>query len=136
MGATTKGQASPPCRLLVADHRPDFALSLEHLLRREGYEVRVVYEGRQTLAAIRDDPPALALLDSALPGMSGFAVCQAVRADPALAGVRMLVLLLGAGSGTAEARKALALGADACLVKPFATAALLREVARVLQHVP
>ena len=68
-------------RVLIADDEPNIVISLEFLMKREGYEVSVARDGDEALAAIRRDRPDLVLLDVMMPGKSGFDVCQAVRAD-------------------------------------------------------
>ena len=79
-------------KLLVADDEPNIVISLEYLMKREGYDVLVATDGNQALEAIQREQPALVLLDVMMPGKTGFEVCQAVRADPALDGVRILML--------------------------------------------
>ena len=67
-------------RILIADDEPNIVVSLEFLMKREGYEVQRRARrrgGRSKAAAAR--PPDLVLLDVMLPEMTGFEVCQAVR---------------------------------------------------------
>ncbi|MEF9602147.1 response regulator, partial [Paracoccus sp. PXZ] len=66
-------------RVLIADDEPNIVVSLSFMLKREGYEVLVAPDGTQALAMIRGERPRLVLLDAAMPGMSGFEVCEAVR---------------------------------------------------------
>ena len=77
-------------KVLIADDEPNIVISLEYLMRREGYEVLIARDGIEALETIRRERPALVLLDVMMPGKSGFEVCQAVRADEALAGVKIL----------------------------------------------
>ena len=72
-------------KILIADDEPNIVVSLEFLMKREGYEVGVARDGEQALEAIRRERPALVLLDAMMPRMSGFEVCEAVRADDAVA---------------------------------------------------
>jgi DNA-binding response OmpR family regulator len=117
-------------RVLIVDDEPSILISLEFLMKREGYEVSVARDGEAGLAAIRDQRPDLVLLDVMMPKRNGFEVCEAVRADPALAGVR--ILMLTAKGREAEIKKGLALGADAYVVKPFSTHDLVDEVRALL----
>ena len=98
-------------KLLVADDEPNIVISLEYLMKREGYHVLVATDGNQALETIRREQPALVLLDVMMPGKTGFEVCQAVRADPALEGVR--ILMLTAKGRDTDISKGLALGANA-----------------------
>jgi DNA-binding response OmpR family regulator len=117
--------------IVVADDEPNILISLEFLLKRAGYRVSLARNGDEALAAIQRDPPALALLDVMMPGKSGLEVCQAVRGDDRLAGVR--ILMLTAKGRDTDVAKGLALGADAYMTKPFATKALAEKVRELLE---
>ena len=119
-----------PKKLLVADDEPNIVISLEYLMKREGYDVLVATDGNQALEAIQREQPALVLLDVMMPGKTGFEVCQAVRADPALDGVR--ILMLTAKGRETDVSKGLALGANAYMTKPFSTRELVQKVADLL----
>jgi DNA-binding response OmpR family regulator len=116
--------------VLIADDEPNIVISLEFLFRREGFEVTVARDGEETLGAIRSEHPDLVVLDVMMPKLDGFAVLEAVRADPTLAGTR--VLMLTAKGREAEQKKGLALGADAYLPKPFSTHALVAKARELL----
>jgi DNA-binding response OmpR family regulator len=118
--------------ILIADDEPNIVLSLEFLLQEAGYRVRSVHDGQQALDAIAAERPDLVLLDVMLPRLSGFDVCQRIRADPRYRDLR--VVMLSAKGRAVEVDKGLALGADAYVTKPFAIQELLAEVARQLQH--
>ena len=96
-------------KVLIADDEPNILISLEFLMKREGHDV---------------------LLDVMMPGMTGFDVCQAVRADESLAGVK-IVLLTAKGRDT-DIAKGLALGATAYMTKPFSTKELAARVRELL----
>lgn len=117
-------------RILIADDEPNIVVSLEYLMKREGYAVSVVRDGTTALAAIREQRPDLVLLDVMMPGLSGFEVCQEVRADPSLSGVKLL--MLSAKGRETDIAKGRALGADAYLTKPFATRELVARVRELL----
>jgi len=121
-------------RILIADDEPNIVVSLEYLMKREGHAVSVARDGREALAAIRRERPDLVLLDVMMPAMSGFDVCQAVRADPALAGVR--ILMLTAKGRDTDLAKCTALGADAYMTKPFSTQELAARVRELLGRIP
>jgi DNA-binding response OmpR family regulator len=117
-------------KVLIADDEPNILISLEFLMKREGHDVLLARDGTEALAAIRRERPALVLLDVMMPGMTGFDVCQAVRADESLAGVR-IVLLTAKGRDT-DIAKGLALGATAYMTKPFSTKELAARVRELL----
>lgn len=118
-------------QVLIVDDEQNILISLEYLMRREGYEVRVARDGEEGLRSLRDQPPDLVLLDVMMPKLNGFEVCQAIRADPALAGVR--VLMLSAKGREAEIAKGLSIGADAYISKPFSTRDLVAKVKSMLE---
>ncbi|MET0507343.1 MAG: response regulator [Burkholderiaceae bacterium] len=117
-------------RVLIADDEPGILVSLEFLMKREGYEVIIARDGNEALAAIRTERPVLALLDVMMPGKSGFEVLQAVRADDALAATK--IVMLTAKGREADAAKGTALGADAYVTKPFSTRELAERVRGLL----
>lgn len=83
-------------RVLVADDNRDAAQSLAELLRMEGHEVAVAFDGQQALAQFASFGPEVALLDIGMPGMTGNEVASAIRARPEGAGT-VLVAITGWG---------------------------------------
>jgi DNA-binding response OmpR family regulator len=120
----------PARKVLIADDEPNILISLEFLMKREGHEVVLARDGIEALAAIRREKPALVLLDVMMPGKSGFEVCQAVRADEALAGVK--ILMLTAKGRDTDVAQGLGVGADGYMTKPFSTKELAARVREML----
>ena len=116
--------------ILIADDEANIVISLEFLMKREGHRVSVARDGDAALAMIRSERPDLVLLDVMMPGRSGFEVCQAVRADDALASVK--ILMLSAKGRDTDLAKGNALGADAYMTKPFSTRELADKVRELL----
>ncbi|OIN90498.1 MAG: two-component system response regulator [Comamonadaceae bacterium CG1_02_60_18] len=116
--------------ILVADDEPNIVISLEYLLKREGYSVLIARDGQEALDAIRRDRPELVLLDVMMPKKTGFEVCQEVRSDEQLQAIK--ILMLTAKGRDTDVAKGLALGADAYMTKPFATRELVEKVAAML----
>ncbi len=117
-------------KILIADDEPNIVISLEYLLQREGFEVLIARDGVQALALAQRERPALLVLDVMMPGMTGFDVCQALRADASMAS--MPILLLSAKGRDTDAAKGLGLGANAYLTKPFSTRELVARVRALL----
>ena len=117
-------------KVLIADDEPNIVVSLEFMMKREGYEVLVARDGRAALEAIRRERPELVLLDAMMPGMTGFDVCEAVRADERVRGTRIL-MLTAKGRETDLARGA-GVGVDAYVTKPFSTRELVAKVREML----
>ena len=112
--------------ILVVDDEPNILISLEFLMSKAGYQVRTAADGDAALEAIRAAPPDLVLLDVSMPRRSGYEVCEAVRAEPAWSGVR--VVMLTARGRDVEREKGLAMGADDYITKPFASRELVAKV--------
>ncbi|MET0625251.1 MAG: response regulator transcription factor [Pyrinomonadaceae bacterium] len=103
-------------KILIADDDHVSRFLLEAKLRSWGYEVVVVEEGHAALAAIQgDDPPALAVLDWMMPGISGVEVTRTARVQSA----QPYIILLTAKSEKEDVVTALEAGADDYLTKPF-----------------
>jgi len=118
-------------RILIADDEANILISLEYLMKREGYTVSVARDGDEAIAAIRRERPALVLLDVMMPRRSGTEVCQEVRADEALKDT-LIVMLTAKGRDT-DVAKGLGVGADAYVTKPFSTKELVRKVRELLE---
>lgn len=117
-------------RILIADDEPNIVVSLEFLMKREGFDVQVAVDGEAALQAIATQLPDLILLDIMLPKMDGFEVCQQIRANPQWQSLKV-VMLTAKGRDT-EVSKGLALGADAYMTKPFSTRDLVAQVRQLL----
>ncbi len=117
-------------KILIADDEPNIVISLEYLMKREGYEVIVARDGAQALATILRERPSLVLLDVMMPGKTGFDVCQELRALPDFKDLP-IVMLTAKGRDT-DIAKGLAMGATAYLAKPFSTKEIAAKVRELL----
>ena len=118
------------CKILIADDEPNILISLEYLMKREGFDVVVARDGQQAIDAVRRERPRLVLLDVMMPRKSGFEVCQELRADEQIKDT--LVLMLTAKGRETDSAKGLGVGADAYMTKPFSTSELVRKVRSML----
>ena len=116
--------------VLVVDDEPNIVLSLDYVIKKAGYEVRVARDGEEALKAVEESAPDLILLDVMIPKRDGYDVCQTIRANPAWNDVN--IIMLTARSREVEREKGLALGADAYITKPFSTRELTDRLKRVL----
>ncbi|MDD7969732.1 response regulator transcription factor [Roseinatronobacter alkalisoli] len=117
-------------QILVVEDEDNIAIALDYLLTREGYEQTRLATGAGAVEMIRDNKPDLVLLDVMLPEVSGYDICQTVRADPDCADVR--ILMMTARGSAMERRKGLAMGADGFISKPFELKELREEVRKIL----
>jgi CheY-like chemotaxis protein len=105
-----------PRRVLVVDDNVDTAETLAMLLRLDGHDVRIAHSGPAAVEAARVFTPDAVVRDIGLPGMDGYAVARALRAEPTLDRCRLIAL---SGYGREEDRRhALEAGFDQHLVKP------------------
>ncbi len=117
-------------KILIADDEPNILISLEFLMKREGYEVLLARDGQEAMDVIARERPALVLLDVMMPIKSGFDVCCELRASESLSDT--LVLMLTAKGRDTDVAKGLALGANAYMTKPFSTKELVQKVRDML----
>ncbi len=117
--------------ILIADDEPNILISLEFLMKREGYTVLLARDGQEALDVLRRERPRLVLLDVMMPRKTGFEVCQELRQDEALKDT--LVLMLTAKGRETDVVKGLALGANAYMTKPFSTRELAQKVRELLE---
>ena len=117
-------------KVLIVDDEPNIVISLEFLMKKEGFEVAVAVDGDEALAKAASFQPDLILLDVMMPKKSGFEVCEALRSDAA--NEAMKIVMLTAKGRETEVAKGLAIGADAYVTKPFSTKDLAVRVKTML----
>ncbi|WP_433934228.1 ATP-binding protein [Sorangium cellulosum] len=120
----------PSTRLLVADDNADMRMYVRRILD-ERWTVEDVSDGAGALEIARRSPPDLVIADVMMPGLDGFGLLRALRADPATRSVP--VIMLSARAGEESRVEGLAAGADDYLVKPFSARELIARVATHLQ---
>ena len=121
-------------KVLIVDDEPNIVISLEFLMKKEGYEVTVARDGQEAVERIQADRPDLVVLDVMMPKMNGFEDCETIRKDPGLNDIR--ILMLTAKGREAEVNKGLSLGADAYMPKPFSTHELVDKAKGLLDAMP
>ncbi len=121
-------------RILIADDEPNIVVSLEYLMKREGYEVSIARDGQQAIDAILRERPHLVLLDVMMPLKTGFDVCQEVRATESVKDT--LILMLTAKGRDTDVAKGLGVGASAYMTKPFSTREMAQKVRQMLEPPP
>lgn len=117
-------------KILIVDDEPNIVLSLEFLMKREGYSVAIAADGDEALAQVETFSPDLILLDVMMPKKSGYEVCEILRGDPDRSDVK--IVMVSAKGREVEVAKGLALGADAYITKPFSTKELVAQVKALL----
>ena len=124
------GEQRPAARILFADDNADMREYVSRLLRQR-YEVLVVSDGKAALTAAKEHSPDLVLADVMMPGMDGFELLQAIRADSATRGLP--VILLSARAGEEARIEGIEVGADDYIIKPFSARELLARIGAHLE---
>lgn len=110
-------------RILIVDDDRDVVASLARLLKVEGHEIFVAYDGVEALEAVERHRPELVLLDIGMPGLDGYEVCRRIRASHADPGLRIVAMSGWIEEGDRE--RAVDAGFDQYLVKPIGYEALV-----------
>jgi DNA-binding response OmpR family regulator len=126
---------TPPTTVLVVEDRPEIARLIRRSLMLEGYQVDVAEDGRSALAAIRDQPPDLIVLDLMLPDIDGIEITRRVRAlEDADHLLPLPILMVTALDDVQDRVTGLDAGADDYLPKPFKFKELLARARAVLRR--
>jgi DNA-binding response OmpR family regulator len=116
-------------RVLVVEDDIKTAEIVRAYLKRDGYDVVTAHDGREGLAAARNDSPDLIVLDLLLPGLSGLDICRSLRSESMVP-----IIMLTALSTEPDKLAGLDLGADDYITKPFSPRELAARVRAVLRR--
>jgi DNA-binding response OmpR family regulator len=116
-------------KVLIVDDEPNIVISLEFLMKQQGFETRSVGDGLLAVDEAVAFRPDLVLLDVSLPGQDGFDVCRDLRAK---LGPDLKIVMLTARGRETEVEKGLALGANSYVTKPFSTRDLVQHVKQLV----
>ncbi len=118
--------------VLVVEDDQDIAELVCFNLQQQGIPAKAVADGEQALAAVKDEQPALVVLDLMLPGMTGLEVCKHIRSDPVTAALPIVILT--ARATEVDRILGLEMGADDYVTKPFSPRELVARVRAVLRR--
>ncbi len=118
-----------PEKILVVEDEPALQETLTYNLKKQGYEVEAVADGRLALVAARARTPDLIVLDLMLPGLDGFEVCKILRKE-----MTVPILMLTARDDEIDRVVGLEVGADDYLTKPFSMRELLARIKAQLRR--
>ena len=121
------------CVVLV-DDEANIRETIAFILDAEGIEVATAADGVEGLAAVRRLRPKVVLLDVMMPKMDGYEVCRAIRQDPNL--MSMYVIILTAKGQRSDEQRAFETGADLYMSKPFDDEVVLRVIGEVFSGLP
>ena len=117
-------------KVLVCDDEPYIVESVSYVVRKAGYEVLVAEDGESSLQRARDEHPDLIFLDIMMPKMSGYEVCRRLKQDPDTRDI--YIVMLTARGQQEDEQKALELGADEFMTKPFSPRKMRAKLEEVL----
>lgn len=124
-------QAPESATVLIVDDEERNRRLLEVFMQAEGYRTISTGDGREVVAIASREHPDLILLDMMMPGMDGFDVARALKAEPALRDIPLVVV--SSLDDIASRRRVLSAGADEVIHKPVDRWQLSQLVARLLQ---
>ncbi|MEY4735434.1 MAG: hypothetical protein RL428_769 [Actinomycetota bacterium] len=122
-------------RVLVVDDNQDIRDLVVHILSADGFNVFAAVDGENALAILNSNPVNLVLLDVMMPGKSGLEVLREIRGGSNKKLRDIPVMMITAKSSTEDIDKALEIGANSYIVKPF-RATTIREKVRAILELP
>ena len=117
-------------RVLICDDEPYIVESVSYVVRRAGFEVVTAEDGDAALAAAYREKPDLIFLDIMMPGLSGDEVCRRLKTDPAMSDTHIVILT--ARGQEEDERRALEMGANEFMTKPFSPRKLRARILELL----
>jgi len=121
-------------RIAIVEDEPELAALVADYTRAAGYAAEVHFDGAAALAALRQAPPALVVLDLMLPGLDGLALCRALRADSDPVVADLPVVMVTARVEEIDRLLGLDAGADDYLCKPFSPRELVARIKAILRR--
>jgi len=120
----------PDKRILVVDDEPHVVRTLTFVLEKEGYQVLTAGNGEDAINQVYESKPDLMFLDVMMPKKNGYEVCGELKNDSNLKNI--YIIMLSAKGQEADKEKAMNLGADEFMTKPFSPAGVVSRVRELL----
>jgi len=117
-------------RVLICDDEPYIVESVSYVVRKAGFDVLTAEDGEEALAAAHREKPDLVFLDIMMPGLAGDEVCRRLKADPSTRDTH--VVILTARGQEEDERRAMEMGADEFMTKPFSPRKLRARILELL----
>ena len=119
-----------PHKVLIVDDDPNILMSLEFLMRKNGYNVLIARNGTEALELINDQVPDLTLLDIMMPDVDGYQICEYIKSTDRVKHGK--VVFISAKTREADIKKGYDLGADLYVTKPFSTKEIVKKIGELL----
>jgi DNA-binding response OmpR family regulator len=117
-------------KILVVDDDPYILMSLEFLMKKNGYGVMVARNGTEALDIVGKQMPDVVLLDIMMPDVDGYEICKHIKKTARLKHTK--VVFMSAKSKEADIQKGYDLGASLYITKPFSTRELVKQIKELL----
>ena len=124
------GKPEQRLNILIVDDEPNILLSLEFLMKKNGYNVFVGRDGQEAIDTIMSESIDLVILDIMMPEVDGLEVCRRLRANPQTEDVK--VIFLSAKIKEEEIEAGYQAGADTYITKPYSTRDIVKKVKELL----
>ena len=124
----------PDKRILVVDDEPHLIRSLTYILAKEGYQVAMAVNGEDALKQISAGKPDLIFMDIMMPKKNGYEVCEIIRRIPELNDI--YIIMLSAKGWEIDRNKAISVGANEFMSKPFSPLDVVARVKKALNSAP
>lgn len=118
-------------KILIADDNENIKDALSYLLEDEGYEILLAKDGEDALQKVREFRPHMLLLDIMMPRINGYEVCRAIKNDPEMKNI--YVIMLTARGQAIEQERGKEVGADEYIIKPFNPIEILSKIKNILK---
>ncbi len=120
-------------KILVVDDEPHLIRSLTFILAKEGYQTTMAYDGEEALLKIGESLPDLIFLDIMMPKKNGYEVCEIIRKVLGLKNI--YIIMLSAKGWDIDRAKAITVGANEFMSKPFSPLDIVSRVRKALNPV-
>jgi DNA-binding response OmpR family regulator len=117
-------------KILVVDDDPYILMSLEFLMKKNGYDVMVARNGTEALELVDKQTPDLVLLDIMMPDVDGYEICKYIKKTVALKDTK--VIFMSAKTKETDIKKGYDMGASLYVTKPFSTRELVKHIKELL----
>lgn len=118
-------------KILVVDDDPYILMSLEFLMKKNGFDVMVARNGTEALEILEKQIPGIVLLDIMMPDVDGYEICRHIKRTSKLKHIK--VVFMSAKSKEPDIQKGYDLGASLYITKPFSTRELIKQVKGLLE---
>lgn len=117
-------------KVLIVDDEPNILMSLDFLMRKEGYEVFVARNGTEAMESLHSNLPDVVLLDIMMPDVDGYEICKHIKSTEELKHCK--VIFISAKSKESDIQKGYEVGADFYITKPFTNKQIVSKVKELL----